>query len=674
MIEIQNEKGQFLNLYKDSVIETELNSWLLSGEELLGSFSVPFRFPIRGNESFLFHKHRPEAGGFTGIKVSVAIDGLPLGAGNLTFKVSDEQADGILNFNASDVASKLRSKYIHDAVFEDSFTLCSTHTELPDAMFRTVDPLSNPWPFVFFPVMNEDFCDPKYEALNYQHRNYINAYVHFPTSRFQPDSIGEIGSPVVPFFYFTYIIQRVCDFLGYRAEGAWLTHPDIRALVMYNEVAMDTSGLFYSFTVFARFHVWQMKLNEFFKLLRDEMGVGVFFEATRNTITFKPFIEIVQADIVHDLSEDLLKGYVSDPVEQTGLTIEFARDSGDGYAKELPSIPQYVIGLGENSLTMSLTTLPMVSVEQGGVLDKIADLVGKPAGRWFVPAARRRGTSLDFGYNEMGIYDVSFPPKSASVPKLLSYHGMRKDTANRLYPFATSLSRDAKQNAAGTMSLMPDEPDSLFHRYVRPYQEFKAFSKKVTLKFKLKLSTLAKIKLWEKVTVGTADIVALPYLISRLTYALPDIKGRVIAEMILQPFLPPSDDYIPKIPTANVWVRVEFTELDTGGLYPATVGLYTVKFKLYNSREALQSTTSPQPITIFYRFITRGYNTNDDSHFEKTTFETLVVDPGQKEGMLVFPLAMWKSDDKQFQVGLPNQDFVVRSSFIVLPGAGYLII
>ncbi len=38
------------------------------------------------------------------------------------------------------------------------------------------------------------------------------------------------------------MIKKLCAYLGYTAEGLDIDLPEIKALVMYNEVAMDTSG------------------------------------------------------------------------------------------------------------------------------------------------------------------------------------------------------------------------------------------------------------------------------------------------------------------------------------------------------------------------------------------------------------------------------------------------
>lgn len=675
MIEIQNQRGQYLALFPNTSLENELNAWLLSDDDvLLGSFSKPIRFPISGNESFLQHKHRPEAGGFTGIPVTVSVDGMPYGAGTLHFRVVNNDADGYLLFDAGDVATKLKNKYLHDAVLEDSFVLCGIHADLPAAMNRTLDPLTNPYPFVFFPVKNEDFCDPDFESPEYQYKPYVNNWSTLFGNTFAPDTLTTIGSPSVPFFYFTWVVQKICTYLGYTAEGTWLTLPAIKALVMYNEIAIDCSGLWGSFTVNAKYHVWQIKISDFFKLLRDDMGVGVFFDNTRGVVSFYTFNEISAADPVFDLSSDLLKGYAADPVNQAGVALKFPRDTGDAYQKELPALEDYVIGKGDTSMSLTIGTLPMTYERPYSIFGDLADTLGVNSVSWMVPVAKRRGVSLNSSYKKMGIYDITFPPET-SPPKLLAYYGLQPTSSGLTnYPFGSSLNRNAKQETVGAMSLMPDEPDSLFHTFVRTYYEFKSFSKKITLNFFLKASVVSRLKLWQKVSVASADMPRLSYLVSQLTYRLPDIQGRVVAEATLYPILPPFADYVPRIPSGNIWVRVEFVPFDSTGLYPDTVGTFTVKFRLFTTKEAVLVAWSSLPITLFYQYRTKGYDSSTDSQVQQEYFDSIVVPANATEVSITTPMAFWKSDDPTFHVAFSDELYIVRSSFTLLPGGGYRII
>jgi hypothetical protein len=666
MIEIQNERGQYLQLFPGTKLECELNSWLLSVDNsLLGSYSLPFRFPIEGNESFIEHKHRPESGGFVGISVSVSDNGLPYGNATLSFRVNDNTADGFLRFDSGSVAVKLRSKYIHDAVLNESWALCGLHSELSAAMLTTIDPLTNPYPFVFFPVKNEEFTDPKFERSDYTHSNYVNAWLQVPTNTtpgvFVVDALTTTGNPAVPYFYFHWIVRKVCEYLGFSANGAWIDNPGIKALVMYNEVAISQSGLWDSFKVWAKWHVWQMTIADFFRFLRDEMGVGVFFDATRSSIHFYAFTELKDANEVADLSKDLLVGYTADPVNQTGYAIKFPRDTSDSYQKQIPPIDDFQIGEGESSLSMTLHTLPMTfSTRMFG-------------GRWSTPIARRRGKALGADYNDMGIYDIQFPPENAIPPTLLAYYGLQPDVTGRLYPYGSSINRNAKQEICGPLSVAPDEPDGIFHQYVRPMYEFKTFSKRITLNFWLKYSTLSKLKMWQKIGVGSADMVYLSYLISKLTYQLPMIDGRVLSQAELYPFLPPSANYTPNVPTGLVWVRVVFTPFETGINIEDAISTFTVKFQFFSTKEAVFVASSARATTLFFGYKTRAYDSSTDRFDEQEHFESIVMPANAYEVSIDGPLTFWKFSDPERQK-LYEEPYILSPSFTLIPGAGYRII
>ncbi len=87
-----------------------------------------------------------------------------------------------------DVAVKLRSKFLHDAVINESFTICGTYADLPDAMFRTGNSTHLPTQgcLFFHLVYNEDFNDPSAELTGYSHQNYVNNWRSWPVSAFIP--------------------------------------------------------------------------------------------------------------------------------------------------------------------------------------------------------------------------------------------------------------------------------------------------------------------------------------------------------------------------------------------------------------------------------------------------------------------------------------------------------
>ncbi len=293
-----------------------------------------------------------------------------------------------------------------------------------------------------------------------------------------------------------------------------------------------------------------------------------------------------------------------------------------------------------------------------------------------VPIAKRRGITLDSGYKNSGNYSTIISTWRPYRPSRTLTYGLQKDaTLTSFLPLGSSLSRNVKQEECGPMSLQPDEPNSLFHRYVRPYYEFRSFSKKVTLRFFLRLGVLSRLRLWEKVGVGSANMVHLPYLISKayVSVLLSRLYGRALAEAVLYPILPPSADYIPLIPSGNVWVRVAFMPIDVS-LTPVSVGTFIVKFQLFTTKEAVLVALPPLPLTLFYSYTTRGFDDLTGNSVVNENFGSIVIPAGQFEAEIDTPQAFWKFDDPSQQSAYPGEYYIVRSSFIMLPGAGYRII
>lgn len=667
MIEIQNERGQYLQLYPDSNLETEFNSWLLSEDDTLpGSYTQPFRFPIEGNESFIAHKHRPEAGAFVGIPVTIWDDGLPYGAASLSFRVNDDAADGILSFDAGSIAAKLRSKYLHDVVMDQTWTLCRDPAELPAVMLKTTDAASNPYPFVFFPVHNEKFTDPDYEEKNvlytYQHISVVNSYSSL-LSTFLVDTPQGIGYPVVPFLYFKWLLEKVCAYLGYTPEGNWLQNEGIRSLVLYNEVAINSTESFFKPSIIsAKYHVWNMTLGSFFRYLRDDMGVGVFFDNFSQRIYFYPYVELAANPTVVDLSDSLLKGYNADPVNYTGLSINFPKDNTDDYTKEQSTTEAYLIGEGETSVDLTIGTLPMMATAGSFLTQKV-----------LLPVTKHQGTSLDERYKNMGIYSLEFPPRNAPAPKLLMYLGMQPGFGGQLYPYGSSININCSQQKVGAFSLLPNVPESLFHQFVRPYYEYKSFSKRITYNFFMKLTQAMRLKMWQSLQIGSADLTSLTYLIQRFNYRLPDIDGRVMAQLTVWPLLPPPENYTPKIQTTMIWVRLGLSVF-SGGFYPENVGAFTVTFDLFAFVDASLVATSVREFPIFFSYTTRGYNSTTNALIEETITDSVMCPAYAKSVSLPVPAEFWNSDDPIYQYQNANVYYIQRSSFKVLYSPNYLII
>ena len=670
MIEIKNERGQVLALYPDTTIEQELNSWVLADDALPGSFSLPFKFSLAvpENQAFLGHKHRMEATNITGIAVNISLEGLPRGVATLQFRVKDDVADAFLVFDGGTIAPLLRNKTLPEIFAFDSFILADAPDKVPGAMALTLGD-TNPFPFVFFPVYAPDFTpenkskDNPYFEYNPIINDYSrNAFVGDLRPKYNAETkqtTDTFGSPVVPFFYLHWVIEKVCTYLGYVPDGEWFFDQDVRKLVLFNQVAISVNSfLGFGVQVLPKFHVWNMKLNEFFKFLRSDLGVGVFFDNQTGRAIFRTFVEIATEPPTLDLGTQLLKGSSSDPIRQGGYSIQFPEM---GPNKEYTVAP-YEIGNAENSVSLKLSTLAMTLKSR-----KINAFLSS---QYLIPQCAGRGQSLDIRYAALEIFSFDLT-KTETEPILLSFYGLQRDRISFKYPFASGISRNMRQEKTGKLSVHPDESDSIFHRWVRPFYEFKTFSKPVTQKLRLKIGQSCSLRLWETVLANTPQGVALPCLIEKITTQWPAEDGFLRAEAKMWPLIVPSD-YTPRIPT-GVFIRI-FLKPIFGFFETPGVVASSIIFQFFSDAQGLVPAQANR-ITIHYQYAIAGYDASEERITYQTEQRAVKVETPQLEIIANLFWAAWSAQTQEsFYKTLPNSKWALLSSLQILPGAGYRII
>ncbi|AYQ31368.1 hypothetical protein [Runella sp. SP2] len=671
MIEIKDEKGRFLELPPDTTLEQELNSWLLADDNLPGSWSYSFRFRLTPiNMAFMGHKHRLEASSFTGIDVTVSIDGIPWGPAVLNFRITDSYADAFLVFDSGEIASLLSTKNLSDVFSGLSFVLCPSPELLPTAMLKTTNPETSPWPFVFFPVYNSEFTDAKAEKTDelntdgFRHNPIVNEYTgagfigdfsHVMVAGYQ--KVNTYGNGVVPYFYLCWIIERVCAFLGYDPVGSWLQDPGVKRLVMYNNVSINVAPLGIATSVQPQYHVWKMTLGDFFKLLRTDCGIGVFFSKLNKQVVFRSFVEISTQNPTLDLSQQRLKGVTIDPIVQGGHTIQFPTvgDTKDDFSTPAP----YLIGRGDKTINLQVSTLPMTIQKR-----RYAAFLGV---NFLIPEAKERGQSLDFRYNEIKQFSLDLPDTS---PRLLMYLGMQPDHLGNLYPMGSSISRNYLQQKVAGLSVHPDEPDSIFHRWTRPFWEFRSFAKPFTQRYRLKIGQSFSMRLFEPVLTESDDHVKLPCLIQKIITRWPSQDGLLTAQATLHPIVMPPD-YTPLIP-AGVWVRTELIPFALP-FEDSTARAYTVMLRFFFDAAGTMPMLLQNDLTFHYQYQTGGYDSETKSIVVNTIRKAVrITEPAVELWAEVFWVT-WANDDSSFWYLQPDEYRAYRNSLRIIPGAGYRI-
>jgi hypothetical protein len=541
-------------------------------------------------------------------------------------------------------------------------------------LLKTTNPATNPYPFCFFPVYAPKFTNETFDDLNFHYRPYINGGIWTNGAwQFNHDldvsgtSVDDgYGFPLVPFFNFFWVIQKVCNYLGYEAKGSWLTDPEVQALVMFNTVALAVKGAL-PVSISTKYHVWYMTIKDFMLYLKDEMAVSVRFCDSEKAIYFDYFTTIASEPVAADLSDYLLKGYKNEPINGVGYTVSFPETDDQRYSS-------VIVGNGQAEMSSKAKTLRMVNDNR---------LYGHTNYDWYLPVTEESGQSLSYFYFKMGLSIKDFPVKND--PILLSFRGMQPSKNLKSYPYGTSIGRNALQQSLGLMALQPNEPNSLFNKQIRPFLEFKDATKRISFELLLSISKASSLKMSQKISIGNADLTPMPYLIEQMTYQLPDHQGYVMAQMQAWPLLPPRNQQaIPPM----IWVEIITEELvyfiDVGWFpNPNSVGFVTtnsgvasrqIKFKFWFDQAKTQPAYTS--LTVYFRYIQRKHyfdNSGKEIDEQKTVAQSVTA-KDQHEIMGQFSWNIFDTDLPATQITNDNEFLGIRLSLQVEPAGGYYII
>jgi hypothetical protein len=573
MLRIQNAQGLTLNLEANGRLAVELLSTLFNtNDELPGSHSYPFRIPMdENNQRFLDNRHRSEREAQPLMAVDVAADGLHFRA-SLGFRRSGRYADAWLLVELGEVASTLRRQSIRTLV-TDTYHLGNSTIQLIQTLKRLAQAPPAEYPLVFPPLRNERMVEEAFSPNDHP----FTPPVTF--NRYNPVVGGYVASArgtdgqalLVPCVYVAWLIRRLCQAMGYTAQGSFFTDPDLVKLILLNTQTMP--GYHFaggSYQVRIGRHLPDISIGDFFKALRSWCGCGIFFDAASRTATFTTYRNIrFDNRPVPDLSDSYIphQDQVEEPVE-TGFVLNSAVEKQDELLAERAGYRKsFVVKQPDREINLEIGTTFMSRVVNND----------HPTGLfWLVPHLKQKGNLADPFYeksNHFAPYTDADDPTQVPETKnnfgltCLLYHGMQPDAVGNLYPYASSVSYNARYQAVSGLSLLPGEPDDMFKRYQRLYYEWLANARTLTVPMLLPVSRLGQLRLSQPVGLKTAYQVYAKYLIESLTYELPAQDGLVLAKAKLRQLLP----IVLRHTTADpdlynaVWVQLVYENETTSG-------------------------------------------------------------------------------------------------------------
>ncbi|MGX5854501.1 hypothetical protein ACWKW6_12695 [Dyadobacter jiangsuensis] len=616
MLRIQSETGQLLQLEPDISVELELNSWLLAdSDDLPGSFSYPINFPLSDqNKRFLGHSHLPESRPREQ-NVSVWVNGVMLKQASLAYKIEKSGASGYLKIDAGEVATRVRGKQLHEALAE-KYYYGSSYSNLTLLMKAAATAAPGDYPFTFFPVSNSVFApEPKdFTAIpGYRQEKMINPWNgnNFVVSK---------ERHIVPFLYLTYVIEKACEFFGYKATGSFLQHPEVKCMTVYNTqtLSLALSDVQPGIRQSLGLHVPFMSISDFLRALRDDFGVGIFFDAGKRECSFELYETIRDNETFHDFSPYLLKGYDNENPDEKGYAVTSYQDGEDGFFKEYQPVVAN-IREAQKQVKAKIGTLQMRS------LPNFENAVQN----WLIPVALQKGNLAQGFFREAADYYNLVPDhKNGFGLRLLSYRGMQPDEQGDLYPYGTSTTRRYDQGRVGAWSLDAKQSDSVFNKLTVPFYTFLAYARRLRYNLLLPIAHAKNIRLQDVYGFRGENSVLVKALVSSVNVSLPGKSGNVLAKasvmLLLSPEATPSvysdEQFYVEMFITNEYQNVDGDRTisyvdfkfrvwaDAGKTVPANPTNLVIRYEEYVSRSAPGE--SDTNTTNFYEFTMSGHEYN----------------------------------------------------------------
>ena len=541
MLRIQNATGQVLQL-DDTDIEFELNNWLLAdSDELPGSYSYPISFPLSDpNIKFLKHKHLPESRPEI-VPVTVWVNGIMLRKSSLSYKIQKKQANGYLKVDAGELAAKIKGVYLYEIMGDEKVYLYDP-VEGPDV--NTIEQkqqiirdrmkamaMADPgtYPITFFPVENNAFGPSEIasaKGVNYKPQNVINSWFN---DQFIIDSGLVYGRHVVPFLYLTYVLKRICTYFGYNPSGTFFNDPEVNSWVLYNTQTLYSANLILKTGLFAdlRLHVPYFTVPEFLKALRDDFGLGIYFDSTTLEARFELYdAMITSTKTPTDLTPFVLSGYENEIPDEKGYSVISYEDSNDDLYKDKEPITSK-IGDGQKEIKTKFGTLQMTR-------GRNPEWANDPnaSTEWVIPKASQKGNLISgVFFGEKDYFNGAYKHKNEFGLRILSYRGMQPGTNGKLYPYGTSLSKDYNQKVIGKWSLDPAQKDSVYQKVTVPFYTFLANSRRIRYEMLIPISKAKSIRMDQVYSLKGENLSRIKFIIDQFTFAAPGKHGLLPAKL-----------------------------------------------------------------------------------------------------------------------------------------------
>lgn len=536
MIRIKKD-DRYFDLAAGEKVTTEWVSTLFNDEaEFNGSFTWSVKAPFTPNNNALLENaymiENRQARGFTTALMEVF--GQTWKQCKLMFDVTADGYDLACFIDNAEFAKVIKEKTLPQVFvnFKDGEEVSLVEDYIADSVQGAIDELvyraSHPGEgsCVFFPQKNDSLFGTISEGQNFNSNYMINYFNAEPAFK---DYVNNIANDAIAFYnpsyYLHWVIRQLCTWLGFEATGDFFTDPATRTLVV------DNTGFYSMLAVFSDLgcrmqparHLPKIKIADFLKKIRATFKVVIYFDSGERKAYFSYAPAIINGRDAVDISgytepRPTIKSYVP-----TGYTLIQPVDDKDDLFKTFEYIESFFIGDQEEPKKLD-------SFTGTSFMTAINEPRPSYGTTWRIPRKSQVGNGYTSHAQGSESHNKSGYGKNDFDFRLLNYLGMRMDSSNYSYPYATSDGRepDLTENP-NAISCWLGGSNGLINRFVKEWLLYYLRTEEVEITAHLPPNLLLKLAPVKKLLFTTPSRALIPAMISQVSFEQG--KGRNIDKL-----------------------------------------------------------------------------------------------------------------------------------------------
>ncbi|WP_342644993.1 hypothetical protein [Mucilaginibacter sp. CSA2-8R] len=525
MIKIKKD-GRYFDLADGEKVTTEWVSTLFNDDtDFNGSYTWSVKAPFTDNNNALLGnaymlENRSARGFTTGL---LEVFGQTWKQCKLMFDVTADGYELACLIDSGEFAKQLKEKTLPQVFInfkdgkEDTFIFDelagSVQGAIDELVYRAAHPGERSC--VFFPQKNDSLFGSVSEGQHYDSSYMLNYFNAEPAFK---DYVNTLANDTIAFYnpsyYLHWVIRQVCTWLGFEATGDFFTDSGTRTLVI------DNTGFYSMQSIFSDLgcriaparHLPKIKIADFLKMIRATFKVVIYFDSGERKAHFEYAPAIVNGRDAVDISgftepRPVIKSYVP-----TGYTLIQPVDDKDDLFKTFEYTESFFIGDQDEPKKLDSFT---------GTCFMTGTNEPRPGygTTWRIPRKSQVGNGYASPAQGSESYNGTGYSKNDFDFRLLNYLGMRNDSSNYPYPYATSDGRERDlTESPGAVSCWLGGSNGLINRFVKEWLLYFLRTEEVEITAHLPPDLLLQLQPVKKLRFTTRSRALIPAMISQVSF------------------------------------------------------------------------------------------------------------------------------------------------------------